>query len=163
MKKAIIQSFETIAVLLFFFILLVIGLVFYGNYSNLKLEKKYQEMLSERAFKIALLTRNLPELICTKQEAEPEPNCLDKVKLKRINETTSQNHDFYFSLFGFSHIYVEEKTGEKLNYTIYYNPRNTTQKPNKNFFILSLADPIKSNNITYTLGVLNVIIYPERD
>ncbi len=78
---------ETIAVLFIFFILIVLGMVFYYRYSQIAFEDKKEELVAARAMDSTLKAIFLPELICSRGDAEPEDNCFDLIKLRQINKT----------------------------------------------------------------------------
>ncbi len=80
-NKAQLHITETIAVLFIFFILVAFGLIFYARYQQTAAQEKQEQLLASRAMDTTVKALFLPELMCTKGEAEHEDNCVDLVKL----------------------------------------------------------------------------------
>ncbi|GEM_PF-1080183 len=131
-KKAQLHITETIAVLFIFFILIAFGLIFYARYQQTAAQEKQEQLLASRAMDTTVKALFLPELMCTKGEAEHEDNCVDLIKLNSattsslplssptspdqtpqepLSNTKSHfqdNSDYYFQLFSYSNITIIE-------------------------------------------------------
>ena len=156
-RKSQIHMTETIAVLFIFFILILFGIVFYYNYSKTSLKEKQQEWLATQAMDTTLSTLYLPELICSKGEAEPEANCFDLSKLRYVNSTfTKYYSDYYFDLFSYATITVHQLYPPKKDYVLYDHllPKYTSKEPT--YYVVALRN---SNPAAYYYGYLQVEVY----
>ncbi len=126
-KKAQIKMMESIAVLGVFFVLLVMGLVFYGKYQAVSVKQAGSVAFDKEAIRIVEIISYLPEMQCS-TDAVTEFNCYDVYKIKGLAQTiqgtesfnpdgkieyaeTVQSQEFkqyYFSTFGFSKIQIVE-------------------------------------------------------
>jgi len=169
MKKAQIKMGETMAILLVFFILLGLGLIFYGAVQQTSIKESGREAFQRESVKIALKTTFLPELQCSKKNFATE-NCMDLYKLAALSSVInpgSPNYDpdlflFYQRDFGDSVITVQEifpSLGE--TYTLYKNePPNIEDYDSIPTFIpISIRNPTKSLGSQYVFGVLNVTVF----
>src|SRR3989338_6678737 len=105
--KAQMQMTETIAVLFIFFVLVLFGIVFYYQYQRVSITEKNQELVAVRAVDTTLKTLFLPELICSRGDAETEDNCIDMMKLRQANNTFQRHlEEYYFQIFSYSSITV---------------------------------------------------------
>jgi len=159
MKRSQIKMGESIAVLLIFFVLVVMGIVFWYRYSVSTVKLRAEEDLFSRAIKNAQTVTFLSELQCTKQEVI-KFSCFDIYKIEGM-EKIVQNEDaslYYYDVFGFSNITVVELYPSEQSWTIYDKPGNysgyvTTQTP------AAIYDPIKDE---YGFGYLTVSVYEQR-
>jgi len=170
-KKAQIHMTETIAVLFIFFILVSLGIVFYYKYSQVAFKEKQQELLANRAIETVLYTLFLPELECSKGEAESEDNCVDVMKLRQANNTFLKYlDDYYFDLFSFSTIMVHQTYPKNQTWVIYDKKKvktleNGTVVPDwttklSTFTVITLRDDLAiEGRSVYNLGYLNVTVY----
>ena len=159
---------ETIAVLFIFFVLILFGIIFYYQYQKVSLVEKQQELVAARAMDTTLKVLFLPELICTKGEAEPEDNCFDMMKLRHVNETFKEYlTKYYFNLFSYSNIYVQPvyPPGEKI---VLYDKEPPLQEDEirswkykePTFFVIALKDELKGTAVSeYGLGYVVVEVY----
>ncbi len=157
---------ETIAVLFIFFILVFFGIVFYLKYSQISFKEKEQQLLAGRAIETTLKTLFLPELLCSRGDAESEDNCLDLMKLKNVNETFNEHLvDYYFNLFSYSKIVVHQVYPESdAQSWVLYDKDNsfngTISNYEATYFIVSLRDETKSlAGADYGYGYLEVGVY----
>lgn len=169
-KKGQMHITETIAVLFIFFILLMFGIIFYYKYQQVAFKDKQEELLAARAMDTTLKALFLPELMCTKREAEPEDNCIDMMKLRSANVTFKRYlNDYYFGIFSYSRIrivninnneswmlYDKEKTIKLDDGTMAAN----WQKLEKTYFVVTLRDEIKGQGEpSYDFGYVEVGVY----
>ena len=171
-KKAQIRLNETIAVLFIFFVLILFGIIFYYQYQKIAIKEKQEELLASRAMETTLKTLFMPELVCTKGEAQGEDNCLDVIKLNAADETF-QKHlgDYYFELFSFANITVQELYPHPENIYYLYNKEKTTVLENgmilpawsqkeSTYFVVSLKNEINpAGQSQYGYGYLKVEVY----
>lgn len=105
MKKAQIQIGETIAVLFVFFILIIVGFIFYVKVikSNLEIEK--EELSQLRSIGIAQRVMFLPEIQCSEDNIIID-NCIDVLKLDSAQSIMKENELYYYDLLEFSDINI---------------------------------------------------------
>ena len=106
-KKSQIQIGETVAVLFIFFILVAIGLVFYLRVAKTNLESDIEESQQLNSIGIAQRIMFLPELQCSEDNIIKE-NCIDKIKLDSAAKLMQENQLYYFDIFEFSDINIEQ-------------------------------------------------------
>lgn len=163
-KKGQIHISETIAVLFIFFILVVFGILFYYKYQQSAIMEERQQLLADRAIKTTLKVISLPELLCTKGNAEPLENCIDMMKLRELNETF-YNHltDYYFSVFSYAKIKVVQLyplPGESWVLYDKKKPLNESQDYENTFFVVTLRDEANGvDNTQYGFGYVEVGVY----
>ncbi|MDD5086795.1 MAG: hypothetical protein PHV16_03505 [Candidatus Nanoarchaeia archaeon] len=164
-KKAQIKMFETIAVLLIFFVLVGFGLIFYMKFMRTSIEDTGEHQFDLKAIQTAQLVSFLPELQCTSPTSANIviDDCFDVLKVKALANISKEpayeriNNEYYFDSFGYSKIYIEN---------IYpYSPENwivyERTLPNKKFqsstkVPVSLYYPVTNS---YSFGVLTVEVY----
>ena len=160
---------ETIAVLFIFFILIMFSIIFYYKYQQVSLNEKSEQLLQSRAVDVTLKTLFLPELVCSRGEAEPEDNCLDLLKLQHANATL-ENHlaDYYFNLFSYARIYVTEvyptfnpkgSCMEGHCWLLYDHPKPEATTEEVTHFIVTLRDDTAGIQPEYRLGYVSVVVY----
>jgi hypothetical protein len=98
--KAQIKMFETIGVLIVFFVMLSGGTVFYFNLQESAVEKELAQQARLRGLQVAQRALYLPELECS-YAGVPEQNCIDKHKLQAFSRILEQDSRLQESLFGF--------------------------------------------------------------
>tara|TARA_Y100000310_G_C20448788_1_gene699693 strand:+ start:76 stop:600 length:525 start_codon:yes stop_codon:yes gene_type:complete len=170
-KKAQSRMTETIGVMFIFFILILFGIIFYTKYSEVAFQEKQAEKLGKQAVEITSKTIFLPELICSRGEAEPELYCLDLLKVKQAQKTFKDNFgDYYFDLFPFTKITISEIYPGNATYLLYDKPKTTrlsngtmvkSKQKESTHFLLTLKDPVKSKEKKgeYSFGILTVEVY----
>jgi hypothetical protein len=150
---------ETIAVLVVFFFLLVIGLVFYANIATTKVEEsryKNTELEAINAMKRAL---SLPELQCSHNNIVDEA-CIDSYKLAAAKEVIASNRAAYFDLFGTSVITIKKvypsADGGEAPIELYSYPLTTFSSR------LNTSTPISLFNTTegtYSFALVEIVTY----
>ena len=157
-RKAQIQIGETVAVLFVFFILVIIGIIFYVKIIRGNIESEIQEASQLSSIGIAQRVMFLPELQCSNDNVIKE-NCIDILKLNNAENLMSGNEVYYYDLFEFSNIIVSEikpdgTSGEPSN--IYLR----TLDKFKNKFVtnvpISLYNPTTKRN---SFGLLTIETY----
>lgn len=164
-KKSQIQMGETIAVLIIFFILIVIGFIFFTRVIKGSIEIEREESRQLKAVEIAQRASFLPEIQCSEENIVTD-NCIDILKLKAATEGTptsiiEDNEIFYFDSLQFSDISIKEVypgTNPDSPWSLYnksLGEGNYTSKISTNIPI-ALFDPRGKN---YSFGVMKVDTY----
>ena len=153
MKKSQIQIGETIAVLFVFFILIIIGLIFYVKVVKINLEQEKDELSQLKSIQIAQRIMFLPELQCSEDNIIV-PNCIDVLKLSSASAIMKENEAYYYDLLEFSEIGISEiYPDDTKNWDVY--SRRTDDFKNK--FVtnvpVSLYDATTKRN---SFGVLTI-------
>jgi len=107
-RKAQIKMFETIAVLIIFFFLIVIGLSFYFVIAKKGAIQQYEKVAQLKGIEIIRKAVTLPELDCARVGVQIE-NCFDKLKLKHFAEILNSDPQVfseYSPFFGTTEITV---------------------------------------------------------
>jgi hypothetical protein len=104
-KKAQIKMGETIAIMFVFFILLVIGAVFYMNIQRTSVSREITAAYDLRSVEISQVISYLPEAQCTDFNVV-RPSCFDIQKLIAISEMSGDPvfFDIYSREFEYSKI-----------------------------------------------------------
>ena len=151
-KKAQIQIGETIAVLFVFFILIIVGFIFYVKVIKGNLETEKEELSQLRSVGIAQRVMFLPELQCSEDNIIID-NCVDILKLEFAQNIMSQNELYYYDLLEFSNVSILQIYPNEAKWSIY--SRNTEDFTNK--FVtnvpISLYDPTTRK---HGFGVLTI-------
>ena len=153
--RAQVQMGETIAILLVFFFLIVIGLIFYVNVIKAKAVVAKEENSQLEAISVLKKTISLPELQCSRQDIVSS-YCIDLLKLEAASALMPQNQEHYFDILGFSTVSVREVYPISRNYTLYrsslekYTSKSSTNTP------ISLLDPISG---TSAFGIITIDTY----
>lgn len=168
-KQGQIRMTETIAVLFIFFILILFGIIFYYKYQQVAIKEKQEELLAARAMDTTLKVLFLPELVCSKGEAEPEDNCFDMMKLRHANKTFQEYlNKYYFNIFSYSRIIVNQTYPEPgFEIVLYDKPKPPLEdgsqgwtKKEPTYFVVTLKDEIKGKvQPHYGFGYVVVEVY----
>lgn len=152
MKKSQIQIGETIAVLFVFFILIIVGFIFYVKVIKGNIELEKEELSELRSIGIAQRVMFLPELQCSKDNVVRE-NCIDILKLDSAKKLMKDNEIYYYDLLGFSDVGVSQIYPTQAKWSIY--SRKTEDY--KNIFVtnipVTLYDPYSDKN---GFGILTI-------
>ena len=161
MSKGQLQMTETIAILFIFFVLLLFGVIFYFRYQKIAFQEKQEELLAARAMESTLKLLFMPELICSRGEAEPEDNCFDVLKLNATQKTMQQYlDDYYFEIFSYATIEVRETYPENKTWILYDKPKLDFTRKEPTFFVVTLRDELAGiNQPEYGFGYVSVTVY----
>lgn len=158
-KKGQIQLFETIAVLLVFFIIVGFGMAFYFYISKESATQEHRRALELNAITTAQKVSTLPELDCIQVGVHLE-KCFDTLKMdsfaKILNDPTTQAKDTYFDTMGYSKLVVNKifPTGGTVN--VYENKPSDSVSTEKTYLPINTYDPLTK---TYGFAVLEVSFY----
>ena len=163
MKKSQIKIGESIAVLMIFFVLVVIGIVFWSRYSQVQMKGQQEMDLQSMAIKVAQTVTFLSELQCSTLEVI-QFSCFDLYKIEAMKDLLMTNPEknrtsYYFDIFGFSNITIYSIYPDEKSWNIYDFPGGnitgyvSTQVP------VSILDPV--NNV-FSFGYIDVKLYTRR-
>jgi len=163
MKKSQIKIGESIAVLMIFFVLVVIGIVFWSRYSQVQMKGQQEMDLQSMAIKVAQTVTFLSELQCSTLEVI-QFSCFDLYKIDAMKDLLMTNPEknrtsYYFDIFGFSNITIYSIYPNEISWNIYDFPGGnitgyvSTQVP------VSILDPV--NNV-FSFGYIDVRLYTRR-
>lgn len=160
-KKAQMQMTETIAILFIFFILLLFGIIFYYHYSKGAIKEQHQELTEARALDTTVRVLFLPELLCSRGEAEKEENCLDLMKLRQFDGVVQQHlEEYYFHLFSYGKIAVYSLYPEQKEWIVYDKKRDESKGYTPTFFVISLRDDVAGGEEPlYSFGYIEIGVY----
>ena len=155
---------ETIAILVVFFILLLFGLVFYGQYQKSSLAKQEERFFEGRAVTSSLKTNFMQETRC---EGEPTGTCIDLYKFDILKDKIAEDPDyarFYSNLFYGMKVSIENLiSGYFDGAVLYESPVNWTRKTVVQTPIILRDVTAIAGDGTYIkrdyFGVLNVEVY----
>lgn len=145
---------ETIAILFIFFVLVLFGLVFYYQFQKSGIEEQREQILAEESISISLRATFMPELVCPGTPTRKD--CLDIYKLEIMEGKTEEYIDYYFDIFGFAEIVVEEIFPGQRNWTLYQRPLEDFNRRIETPVPMALFNP---DNEKYSYGVLKVVVY----
>lgn len=104
-RKAQIQIGETIAVLFVFFILILVGFIFYVKIIKGNIDSEKEESSQLMSIGIAQRVMFLPELQCSEDNIIVS-NCIDALKLVHAKNIMNQNEVYYYDILGFSNVTI---------------------------------------------------------
>lgn len=156
-KKAQLKMGENIAILFIFILLAVFGMVFFFRVQKSGIDLKKDENLQLSSIQIAQKVSFLPELRCSSENV-PVPDCYDAMKMSYVREIIEEDESYYYDIFRYSTIWVEEVFPGSRIWVLYNNTgektgRSPTQIP------ISIYDPLTSSLGSYYFGVLHVWVW----
>ena len=151
-KKSQIQIGETVAVLFVFFLLIIIGFVFYVNVikSNIELEK--EELSQLRSVGVAQRIMFLPEIQCSEDNIIID-NCVDILKLDFAQNIMRENEVYYYDLLEFSYVKISQIYPAEANWSIYSRKTEDFKNKFSTNVPISLYDPTTRK---HGFGVLTI-------
>jgi hypothetical protein len=162
MRKAQIQMFETIGVLVVFFFLLVASAAFYFKFQESALKKELAKQAQLQSLQTAQRAMFLPELDCSFVSVQRE-NCFDRYKLVALQDVAAQDSRMekqYFGLFGYANVSVRQVyPATSFHTTIYARIPEEYHSVLKSFAPVLLYDPLEKS---FSFGVMEVATYALR-
>ncbi len=156
-KKAQIQIMENIGVLVIFFVLVILGMIFYFTYQAGSIEEKVSELKTRNALELASKVALLPELQC-REDNVLQDHCFDLLKAasSKILLSSESNADYYFNLLGYSTIRIKSIYPNEWSAEIYNKIR--PQFSNNDTFVIPVIvyDPASD---VHNYGILDVSVY----
>jgi len=160
-RKAQVKFGETIAILFIFFILLILGFIFYGRFSAVSASQDVIEQQEIQSVGVSQAITYLSELSCTERNVLEE-GCFDLHKVIALNTLgVSQDADpqlraYYLNLFGSATITITSVFPKGETYVLYNNSKEEFSQGLSSFFPISLKN---ASDNSYSLAVLSVVIY----
>jgi hypothetical protein len=158
LRNSQLKMGENIAILFIFILLVVFGMVFFFRMQTAGMQIKQQENLQLAAVQIAQRVSFLPELRCSSENVVV-PNCYDALKMEFADEVIKDNEAYYYDIFEFSTIWVEEAYPEEKEWLLYNNTGNKNETPSIFHIPISIYDPMESSIGNYYFGVLHVGVW----
>ncbi len=146
---------ESVAILFIFFILVVFGFVFYMNVMKSSTKVEMEENIQLKAIGIAQKASFLPELQCSEENVRVE-DCIDVLKLEAASSLLENNNIYYYDVFEFSKIWVEEIFPGTQEWPLYDNTLPDYKNRLSTFIPISLFNPVSKK---YDFGILTVEVY----
>ena len=148
--------FESLAIMIVFFFLLMFGFIFYTNFQKISYGKEAEKATILNSIKLSEQIFSLPEMQCIGDRR----GCIDLFKLEAAYEVINLNQPEYFVIFGNSNVtlrqvYPGPAFGEG-EWQIYDFPKNQYSGVIKTNFPIALYDPAKD---TFAYGVLTIGVY----
>ncbi len=132
-------------------------MIFYSKYQQVSFKAKSEELVASKAMDTTLLILFLPELICSRGEAEPEDNCIDLMKLRHAHETMLEHtEDYYFDMVSYATITITQLYPEEKEFILYDKPQPEYLKKEPTYFVVSLRDDTAAS---YGYGYVKVEVY----
>ena len=151
-RKSQIQIGETIAVLFVFFILIIVGFMFYVKVIKGNIELEKDELSQLMSIGIAQRVMFLPEVQCSEDNIIID-NCIDILKLDSAQKLMRENEVYYYDMLEFSDVSILQIYPIEAKWSIY--SRKTDDFRNK--FLtnvpISLYDPASRK---HGFGILSV-------
>ena len=149
--------FETIAVLVVFFFLLVFGVSFYFVLQRSSYNKQVDRNAQLVSVQLSQKVSDIPELDCALAGIQIQ-NCIDLIKLEKFNEKlqTDEGQLAYFDVLGYSKIYARTIYPEFKKYDLYEKEPENFMISYRNHIPLLLYDSIKNK---FDFAVLEVTTY----
>ena len=152
-KKSQIQIGETVAVLFVFFLLIIIGFIFYVSVIKGNIETEKDELSQLKSIEVAQRVLSLPELQCSEDVVKERENCFDTLKLKAAKEILPDNEIYYFDIFEFGKIDVKEIYPGDDFWDLYSKPSDEYKNNFSTNIPVSLYDPKTKK---YSFGILSI-------
>jgi hypothetical protein len=158
MKKSQIKMGETMAILVIFFFLVMFGFSFYTKIQKVSFEKQQKLMRDLAIIKLTQRASFMTEFQCSFKDISVD-NCYDSLKLEAFEDVIENEpgvKDYYFSMFGDTHIRIKEIYPGQTEYLIYDNPLAEWT------FKDEVVWPISIYNATtkrFSIGLMNVTMY----
>ena len=146
MKKAQIQSGETITVMIIVMIMLIIGLVFYSSFQGSGREEERIRENQINAMSTAMKTVNMDEIKCTELTSRID-RCVDLYRLNASKEIIQQNYEYYFSFFSNTNVTIHFVSEEKEPINIYSYTGEFSSQTIPTYLPIIIKDPVRNKNI----------------
>lgn len=160
-KKGQIKFGETIAILFIFFILLIVGFVFYARFAAVSATQDQVKAQELQSVEVGQAVSFLSELACTDYNVV-ESGCFDLHKVAALSELgTGPNSNpiaraYYLQTFGKARINVRQIFPPGPDRLIYDNSASNFTSSSNNYFPIALKDSVKDK---YYFGVLEVRVF----
>jgi hypothetical protein len=156
-RSAQVKMGETIAIMFVFFILLIVGAVFYMNLQRTTVGREISQAQELRAVELSQIISFLPEAQCTESNVV-KASCFDLYKLIALGRVTAtpKGLNLYAREFGTTTITLTEIYPYEGNWTLYDNRKgNFTSAPVTHVPIMLF----NTSSDKYYFGVLDITTY----
>ncbi len=149
--------FETIAVLVVFFFLLIFGVSFYFVMQRSSFNRQVERNAQLNSVELSQKISDIPELDCALAGIQIE-NCVDRLKLEILYEQMQQDAGRikYFGILGYSKIDVDTIYPEFKKYELYEREPETFTSSYRNNIPTLLYDPIENK---FSFAILEITTY----
>jgi hypothetical protein len=156
-RKAQIKMGETIAIMFVFFILLIVGAVFYMNLQRSTVTREIQEAYELRAVELSQIISFLPEAQCTDSNVV-KASCFDIYKLIGLSKVTAtpKGLTLYEREFGTTTIKLIKMYPEGGEWILYDNRKEEFTSAPVTHIPLALYNTTSDK---YYFGILEVTTY----
>ena len=154
-KRAQVQMMETLAVLLVFFVLIILGIVFYSKIMKGSIELQKEEGIQLNAIKVSQRASTLPELQCSEDNIVSD-NCIDIIKLEIASKIIRENEIYYYDRLLFSKIKLTQIYPDNKEWLLYERPLDDFSNKIVTNIPISLLDPVNNRN---SFGIMNVELF----
>lgn len=147
---------ETMSVLVIFFVLILVGFLFWTNVSKGQISNQIEEARQLRGIEVAQKALFLPEIQCSSDNVI-KSDCIDILKLHMAADIINNNWIYYYDKFGDSRVFVKElypRTGR--NYTLYDAGYEDFSDKIITFMPVAIYDPRTDTN---SYGIMEVNNY----
>ena len=144
-RKGQIQVFETMAVLVIFFILIFIGFIFYGRMVRTDIGKESYQLSQLKSISTAQKVMFFPELQCSDDSLVKE-NCIDRLKLDSAAKVMRDNELYYYDMLEFSEINISTIYQNEQKWTIYSRKPETFKSRFITNVPVLIYDPLAKRN-----------------
>jgi hypothetical protein len=151
-RKAQIKMFETIAVIIVFFFILIFGLVYYNSTQISAIKKMDEDNKQLRSIEIMKTATYLPELQCSINN-NINSNCLDITKIDNFKLLSDHNRLYYVNVLSYGSINVTQIYPTSWEKVIYENRKKTAKSKTLNYIPILIYDPV---NTTFGAGYMEV-------
>lgn len=153
---------EIVAILVVFFIIVLIGFVVYFSVLRGEIEQRTEEARDIGSVRVVQAVLAMPELQCSDNNVVKE-KCVDLLKLNASAECIigcskiiKDNAASYFDLFGFSEIKIKQVYPTASEWTIYDNKLTDSSSKLMTEVPILINNPLERKN---TFGVLSIGTY----
>ena len=152
-RGAQIQIGETVAVLFVFFILIIIGFIFYAKVLKDNLEVERDEISQLKSIGIAQRVMFLPELQCSDDIVKEVSDCIDRLKIEIAQDLMKKNEIDYYDLFEFAEINITQIYPIEMKHTIYSRKKENYRNKFVTNVPVSIYHPLTKK---YGFGILTI-------
>lgn len=154
-KKSQLQTFETIAVLFIFFILIGIGAIFYVRIYKSNLEITKYGNSQSKSVTIAQRVMFMPELQCSEDKVIKD-NCIDILKLEAAKDVMESNQVYYYDLLEFGEINLTQIYPSSANVPKWRIYSRKIEKPSSSFLTYVPVSLYNATERTYRFGIISI-------
>ncbi len=149
--------FETIAVLVVFFFLIVFGVSFYFVMQRSSYNRQVDRNAQLVSVQLSQKISDIPELDCALAGIQID-NCVDKIKLEMFNDKLKEglSRVEYFRVLGYSKISINEIYPSVQSYELYTNEPGEFIGAYKNWLPVLLYDAVENS---FAFAVMEITTY----